>query len=418
VKLVPSSTQVPYYIVTSINSGTAIGLIYLTTDVALKSCWGYNGYIETLVLVNTTGYIKALKIYSMPDSFGYHVTQAWLNTYINRSVFEELQIGLDVQPVTGATYSSLGVNNGVRDAGRIVVDDYQHQQSAGVSNSVSGTGLILGAMILNIFGTIESSENVSTISLIALVCLFVAAVIAFELKSEKARYGVYVVSIIFIGFFAARMVTMDDFTDFVHWIFPPFWSNMYWYVLYGGVLATSLFWGRFYCGFLCPFGAFTDLMNKISPLKLKIPIKYQSKLRLTKYVVLAVVVFEILQNTILYQVEPFGTLFLFNGDTLAWVFLGLILGVSIFFNRFYCKYICPAGAGMALISRFRMKEIKRWPECKKCMICANQCEPQAIKGDHISAFECMDCRGCEKLYLNVKLCPHYAQERILAKKQN
>ncbi|MGA2876861.1 MAG: 4Fe-4S binding protein, partial [Nitrososphaerales archaeon] len=118
-----------------------------------------------------------------------------------------------------------------------------------------------------------------------------------------------------------------------------------------------------------------------------------------------------------YQVEPFGTLFQLNGDTFAWIFLGSLLVISIFFNRFYCKYICPAGAGMALLSSLRMREIKRWPECKKCMICANQCEPQAIKGDHISSFECMNCRGCEKLYLNRKICPHYALERVAAKKQ-
>lgn len=415
VNFVQSSTQIPYYIVT--RSGTAIGLVYLTTDISPQSCWGYNGEIGTIAYVNTTGFIIYLHIYSNPDSWGYKITQTWLNTYINRSVFEELQFGVDAQPVSGATYSSTGVIDGVRDAGRIVVNDYQQQTNGGSSSSASGSALILGSL-LNIFGVLETSDSFANISLIALVCLFVAAVVAFELKSDKMKYAVWVGSIFFIGFYTIRMVSMGDFTDFLHLRFPPFWNNLYWYALYGGVLVTSLIWGRFYCGFLCPFGTFTDILNKISPVKLKIPTKYQSKLRFTKYIVLGIVVFEIFQNTILYQVEPFGTLFLFSGDTFAWIFLGLILGTSIFFNRFYCKYICPAGAGMALISSLRMREIKRWPECEKCMICANQCEPQAIKGDHISAFECMNCRGCEKLYLNTKICPHYAKQRILAKKQD
>ena len=375
-------------------------------------------------MVNTTGTIKALTVYSNPDSWGYRITQQWLNTYIGRSVFEPLIIGQDAQPVTGATYSSEGVINGVRVAGRTVVNDYQQTKQGAAKRlscasyyySGSGAALVLGA-VLNIFGAVETSSFQTQWSLIALVCLFAAAVIAFELKSDKIKYGVWVGSIVFIGFFAVRMVTMGDFVDFTSWTFPPFSRNMYWYVLYGGVLVTSLIWGRFYCGYLCPFGTFTDLLNKISPLKLKIPLKYQSKLRFTKYVVLAVVVFEIFQKTILYQVEPFGTFFLFNGDTFAWIFLGSILGISIFFNRFYCKYICPAGAGLALLGWFRIREIKRWPECKKCMICANQCDPQAIKGDKISAFECMNCRGCEKLYLNAKLCPHYALERAAAKKK-
>ncbi len=414
VSFVKSSTQIPYYVVTQ--GSTSVGLIYLTTDISPKSCWGYNGMIGTISYVNTTGTIKGLFVYNNPDSWGYRITQQWLNTFINRSVFERLQIGVDVNPVTGATYSSSGVIDGVRDAGRIAVTDYQQQLKAGSSSSVLGEAAILGGLVLNIFGSIDSLNNESTVALIALAYLFGAAIIGFELKSDRIKYGVWAFSILLIGFFAVRMVSMGDFYSFIHLMFPPFWRNLYWYALYGGVFVTSLFWGRFYCGYLCPFGAFTEILNKLSPVKFKIPVKYQSKLRWSKYIVLAVVVYGILQNTFLYQVEPFGTLFLFNGDTFAWVFLGLILGISIFYHRFYCKYICPAGAGMALLSALRIREIKRWPECKRCMICANQCEPQAIKGDHISAFECMDCRGCEKLYLNTRICPHYAQERILVKK--
>ncbi len=413
----PSPTKVPYYIISQPNSSAVLGLLYLTTDVAPASCWGYNGPIGTLVLVNVTGSIKALTIYSIVDSWGYKITQTWENTYINRSVFEPLEFGVDAEPVTGATYSSTGVIDGVRDAGRIVVDNYQQNVSSSTTTTTGDprTTLILSA-ILNVFGTFNSEFGLSAeLSVVALICLFAAAVIAFELKSDKIRYGVQIGSILFMGFYAVRMVTLGDFVDFTSRVFPPFWHDLYWYALYGGVLVTSLIWGRFYCGYLCPFGVFTDLLNKISPVKLKVPYKYQSKLRLVKYAIFAIVIFEILQGTILYQFEPFGTFFLFSGDTFAWVFLGLILGTSIFLNRFYCKYICPAGTGLALVSWFRMREIKRWPECKKCMVCANQCEPQAIKGDKISAFECMNCRGCEKLYLNKQICPHYAKERIVVR---
>ena len=270
VNMVPSWTSVPYYILTQ--SKSTIGLLYLTTDVAYNSCYGYNGPIGTLVLVNTTGFIKALSVYSIIDSWGYKITQSWVNTYVGRSVFEPLILGQDAQPVTGATYSSTGVIDGVRDAGRIVVNDYQKQLNT--NQSRSGTAFVLGA-VLNVFGSIETSSFQTQASLFALVCLFAAAVIAFELKSDKIKYGVWVGSIVFIGFFAVRMVTMGDFVDFTSLIFPPFWRNIYWYVLYGGVLVTSLIWGRFYCGYLCPFGSFTDFLNKLSPVKLKIPIKYR-----------------------------------------------------------------------------------------------------------------------------------------------
>lgn len=414
-KMVPSSTKVPYYIVSN-STGSTLGLIYLTTDVAPESCWGYNGPIGTLVLVNTTGYLKALTIYSIMDSWGYMITQTWLNTYVGRSVFEPLRFGVDAQPVTGATYSSEGVIDGVRDAGRIVIDDFQQQKANSVATSLGST-FILGAA-LNLFSSLSREPGLqSELTIIALACLFVAAVIAFELKSTKIRYGVYIGSILFMGFYMVRMVTVGDFGDFLRWIFPPFARDPYWYFLYAGVLVTSLIWGRFYCGYLCPFGSFTDILNRISPIKLKVPYKYQSKLRNTKYIVLSIVILELLEGTFLYQVEPFGTLFEFSGDTLAWMFLGLMVGSSIFVDRFYCTYVCPAGAGLSLLSWFRLREIKRWPECKRCMICANHCTRQAISGDRISTLECMDCRDCEKLYLNRNICPHYAQERVLTKKK-
>ena len=130
ISFVASLTKVPYYIIdrslSASNSGSAIGLLYLDTDVDIVDCWGYDSYIGTLILVNTTGYIQNLTIYgNILDSYGYMITQSWLNTYVNRSVLESLQFGVDAIPVTGATFSSTGIIDGVRDAGKIVVNDYQ-----------------------------------------------------------------------------------------------------------------------------------------------------------------------------------------------------------------------------------------------------------------------------------------------------
>src|SRR5208283_2738822 len=107
----------------------------------------------------------------------------------------------------GATYSSVGIIDGVRDAGRTVVNNYQQQQLTANAKPSSGSALVLGAA-LNIFGALETSSFQTQWSLVALICLFAAAVIAFELRSDKMKYGVQVSSIVLIGFFAVRMVTM------------------------------------------------------------------------------------------------------------------------------------------------------------------------------------------------------------------
>ena len=50
------------------------------------------------------------------------------------------------------------------------------------------------------------------------------------------------------------------------------------------------------------------------------------------------------------------------------------------------------------------------------MFCANWYEPQAMNGTHIFKFECINCRGCEKFYLNAKLCSYDALQRAAVKK--
>jgi hypothetical protein len=187
ISFVASPTKVPYYIITrspsTNNSGSAIGLLYLDTDVDIVDCWGHDSYISTLALVNTTGSIQNLTIYgNMLDSYGYMITQSWLNTYANRSVFEGLQFGVDAQSLAGATFSSTGIIGGVRDAGRIVVNDYQ--QLTKTTSPQTGSISILGEA-LSIFGSLDSEKAQS--SLIALVMLFIVAVAAFELKNTARQ---------------------------------------------------------------------------------------------------------------------------------------------------------------------------------------------------------------------------------------
>jgi NosR/NirI family nitrous oxide reductase transcriptional regulator len=160
-------------------------------------------------------------------------------------------------------------------------------------------------------------------------------------------------------------------------------------------------------------------MNKISPLKRRVPIKIHSKLVYLKYAVLVVVALGVLAgNGWTTGVEPFQTFFFFRGDWWMWaVVIGAVI-LSVPFNRFYCDYVCPAGAVLSLAGRPRVKEIKRWPECDTCKVCEQACPQGAIIGPRISVRECMNCRDCEKNYLDVKICPHYARETLSPHKGN
>jgi len=92
-----------------------------------------------------------------------------------------------------------------------------------------------------------------------------------------------------------------------------------------------------------------------------------------------------------------------------YVFYALILiGVAAVNRKFYCKYLCPLGAALAIPGRFRLFEwwLRRRKECgKPCQVCANRCSVRAIRSTgEINANECHYCLDCQVIYYNDKVC--------------
>jgi Pyruvate/2-oxoacid:ferredoxin oxidoreductase delta subunit len=430
---VESSSNVPYYIVFPPGAreepGNVLGLVYVTTDIALEWTWGYNSYITVVVFIDTTGTIKSLIAWADTDSWGYKITDDWVNKqFVNRNVFEPLQAARgygDIDAVTGATATSRGIASGVREAGRIVVADYWANLSttavSTTSNSTITESSSNSTVITSTIGTSErTARSTPTPSIhqqdltnaLIMTGMFGASLLAYRRNDERFKYALLAGAVLFLGIYTGRMVSIVDLIQFTSFTLPPLFSNLYWYVLYGGMLVTSFIWGRTYCGHLCPFGAFTQIINRISPFKRRVPIKIHSRLVYLKYIILAGVVIGLLFGNIwVVRVEPFETFFFLTGEWWMWATTIAAVILSVPFQRFYCSYFCPAGAAMALVARLRVEEIRRWPECNICKVCERNCPSGAIVGPKISALECMNCRECERNYLNAKICPHYAHER-------
>jgi NosR/NirI family nitrous oxide reductase transcriptional regulator len=121
------------------------------------------------------------------------------------------------------------------------------------------------------------------------------------------------------------------------------------------------------------------------------------------------------QAEMLAEVEPFKTTFLVGIGNRAWpygVFVGVLLGLSLFIERPYCKYLCPLGAALAMPSTFRWFGLRRKQECNSCKACAKGCGSLAIDADgRIDHRECLHCLDCMVLYTDVHGCPPLAAER-------
>ena len=87
---------------------------------------------------------------------------------------------------------------------------------------------------------------------------------------------------------------------------------------------------------------------------------------------------------------------------------GAELAAGLFVERFYCRYLCPLGAALAIPARIRMFDwLKRYRECgNPCQTCANECPVQAIHPTgEINPNECIDCLHCQVLYQSTSKCP-------------
>jgi NosR/NirI family nitrous oxide reductase transcriptional regulator len=177
-------------------------------------------------------------------------------------------------------------------------------------------------------------------------------------------------------------------------------------------------WGRLYCGRMCAFGALTQLMDTIVPdrWRRELPAKLDRHAATVKYVVLgcAIVYFVVTHDRSIYRyIEPFW-MFGFHGTALTWIGLGILLTATIFVRNLYCRYLCPVGAALGILSRLTVFRIKRWSECKTCKICEKTCQWGAIRGPEIVLTECVRCDDCERLYMDQQKCPHWI---IILKKQ-
>ncbi len=105
-------------------------------------------------------------------------------------------------------------------------------------------------------------------------------------------------------------------------------------------------------------------------------------------------------------VEPF---WMFGGQasTGLWIALGVLLVATVFVRNLYCRFLCPLGAALGLLSKLTVFSIKRWSECNSCKICEKTCEWGAIDGPKIIMTECVRCDDCERLYMDQQKCPHW-----------
>ena len=247
-------------------------------------------------------------------------------------------------------------------------------------------------------------------------------------RNERAffwfRMAYLTFTLVFLGWYANAQLSVVNLmalfgalTDGFSW--QAFLLDPLTFILWFSVAASLLFWGRgAYCGWLCPFGALQELTNRIArALRIPqwtLPWGLHERLWPLKYMIFlglfGVSLMSIEQAEHLAEVEPFKTAIILK-FVRAWPFVAYaaaLLIAGLFVERFYCRYLCPLGAALAIPARMRMFDwLKRYKECgSPCQTCAHQCPVQAIHPTgEINPNECVNCLHCQVLYQSETQCP-------------
>jgi len=230
-------------------------------------------------------------------------------------------------------------------------------------------------------------------------------------------------SFVVLGLWLSAQPSITQLLTFIGAIVGEWDSNLFLtqpllFVSWIFIALVVLIWGRgLFCGWICPFGSMSELLNHLGKkLKLpqfELPEKWHKVLRYLRYLIFAGLVPAFLYSPELgeklAEIEPFKTTFFLVPWQRHWGFFSywlVLMVLSLFWFRPFCRYLCPLGAALAVPSLFRIAGPKRRSFCSSCHICADICEPKAIdsKGK-INAMECLNCMHCEANYSADKICP-------------
>jgi len=357
--------------------------------------------------------LKDVDLFIIPDDIPFNPAKPWI---------VELLIGRATGP-TKKGFLTLNLENQT-------AEDYLKYEQSEVAEVKPDAAAIEEVIATPVWKKMWQAKTIEIVFLV--IALTILSVIFFFQQwlvkrpklTEQVRIGYLIFILVGVGWYANAQLSVVNILAALNALVTGFdWSYFLMepliFILWGSVAVALLFWGRGpYCGWLCPFGALQELLNKVAK-RFKVPqwvVPWGLHERLwpLKYMIFlglfGVSLHSLSMAEQLSEVEPFKTVIILNFIR-EWPFVifGLLmLAGGLFVERFYCRYLCPLGAALAIPGKLRMFEwLKRYKECgKPCQICANECMVQAIHPEgNINVNECLYCLHCHVLYSDHHKCP-------------
>lgn len=189
------------------------------------------------------------------------------------------------------------------------------------------------------------------------------------------------------------------------------------FFLFTVFILSSLLFRKSFCGWLCPVGTVSEYLwkfgRRVFGRSFRLPRWLDRPLRSLKYLLLAFFVYAVTMMSVEaisdFVASSYGLVvdvrmlnfFRFMGSATAFALIGFILA-SILVQNFWCRYLCPYGALMGLVSMFSPVRIARNESaCIDCGKCAKAC-PATLPVDKLIQIRSAECMGCLEC---IAVCP-------------
>lgn len=248
----------------------------------------------------------------------------------------------------------------------------------------------------------------SWIDVVLLVALM--SLVAWAVHSRPSRriiFTVSIVSVLYFGFFRTGCVcSIGSIQNVVLALANDGYRlPLVVLVLFLLPLVFALFFGRVFCAGVCPMGALQELVNVRN---FRISRAVASALGFFPWIYLgfAILYAATRSQFIICRFDPFVPIFRLSGDVGMIVFGVSLLILSVFIGRPFCRFLCPYGAILGVVSNVAIKrvEVTRKP-CINCTLCHNACPVDAIREPYANKGSENRMTGVRRVLLYLVMLP-------------
>jgi polyferredoxin len=275
------------------------------------------------------------------------------------------------------------------------------------------------------FFSADSSEYSKVLfskdTIVLIVILAFGILIQVFKRLHSLRFFVVLVAVGYLGFVKGGspcpVGSVSQFAIHKNMIFNV--ELIDWVIVFAIPVFITVFWGRVFCGMVCPLGIVQEFVFKLSSaympfLKKKVNKNFDRMFKYIKYICLIGLLWASYNysSAVFCKICPYRYLYNFRGAEIALIVLIVFVIFFLFISRPFCRYLCPFGAILALTPRLFNKGKKNVTEnCNGCGICTKSCPVDAIDSGKINTAECINCGDCHSI------CPVRKKERLNKKNE-